>query len=147
VDRLLVRDFSVVPLTMPLGELRAQFPITTTKRVFAVDDGGHYAGAIDLHDAHATDHDPQDKLLIVKDLIHGEAHFLTPYQPVRVALDLFIASATEALAVVDNPIDRRIMGYLTEADALRRYNAELETRRREELGDDELFSPSRAEPG
>jgi CIC family chloride channel protein len=145
VDRLMVRDFSVVPLTMPLAELREQFPIGSSKRVFAVDDGGHYAGAIDLQEAHATDHDPNDKLLIVKDLVHGEAHFLTPYQPVRVALDLFIASATEALAVVDNPIDRRIIGYLTEAYALRRYNAELEARRREELGDDELFSPTTAE--
>lgn len=145
VDRLMVRDFSVVPLTMPLAELREQFPIGSSKRVFAVDDGGHYAGGIDLQDAHATDHDPNDKLLIVKDLVHGEAHFLTPYQPVRVALDLFIASATEALAVVDNPIDRRIVGYLTEQYALRRYNAELEARRREELGDDELFSPTTVE--
>ncbi|HTP84245.1 MAG TPA: chloride channel protein [Alphaproteobacteria bacterium] len=146
VDRVMVRDFSVVPLTMPLSELRAQFPIGGNKRVFAVDDGGHYAGAIDLQEVHATDHDPAEKLLIVKDLVHGEAHFLTPYQPVRVALDLFIASATEALAVVDNPIDRRITGYLTEAYALRRYNAELEARRREELGDDELFSPTTTEP-
>ena len=145
VDRLMVRDFSVVPLTMPLAELRHQFPIGSSKRVFAVDDGGHYAGAIDLQEAHATDHDTNDKTLTVKDLVHGEAHFLTPYQPVRVALDLFIASATEALAVVDNPIDRRIAGYLTEAYALRRYNAELEARRREELGDDELFSPTTTE--
>ena len=58
----------------------------------------------------------------------------------RQTLDLFTASAAEVLAVVDNPRDRRIIGYLTEAYALRRYYRELETRHREGLGDEGLFT-------
>jgi chloride channel protein, CIC family len=142
VDKLMRRDFSTVPQTMTLAELRKQFPLGGSKRVFVVDAGGRYAGHIDLQEVHATDHDAEVETLTAKDLVHGEAHFLTPYQPVRMAIDLFIASATESLAVVDNEIDRRVTGFLTEAYALRRYNRELEARRREELGDDELFSPS-----
>jgi CIC family chloride channel protein len=62
---------------------------------------------------------------------------------VRETLDLFIASAAEVLAVVDNPRDRRVQGYLSEAYALRRYYRELEARHREELGDEALFDPAR----
>jgi CIC family chloride channel protein len=141
VDRLMQQDFATVPLELGLGELRQKFPLGEPRRVFAVDAGGRYAGAIDLQDAHGTDLDAKCDTLTVKDLAHGEAYFLTSFQSVRLALDLFLASATETLAVVDNPVDRRVTGYLTEAYALRRYNRELEARRREELGDDELFSP------
>jgi len=140
VERLMRRDFSLVAQTMPVSELRRQHAIGA-KRVFVVDDAGRYAGMIDLQEAHATDLDPKADTLTAKDIAHNTAHFLTPQQPVRVALDLYLAAATEALAVVDNQTDRRVTGFLTEAYALRRYNSELEARRREELGDDEIFSP------
>ena len=73
-------------------------------------------------------------------IAHGKAHTLTPSQPVRDALDIFIDSAEEVLAVLDNPRDRHVAGYLTEAFALRRYYRELEARHREELGDEGLFT-------
>ncbi|HEX9462393.1 MAG TPA: chloride channel protein [Alphaproteobacteria bacterium] len=142
VERLIHRDFAVVPEILPLAELRRQFPVGTNKRVFVIDEADRYAGMIDLQEVHATDLDPKLDKLTAKDVAHGAAHLLTPQQPVRVALDLFLAAATEALAVVDNQIDRHILGFVEEAEALRRYNAELEARRREELGDDELFSPT-----
>jgi chloride channel protein, CIC family len=44
--------------------------------------------------------------------------------------------------VLNGPADRCLLGSLTEAYALRRYNRELEQRRREELGEDEIFSPT-----
>ena len=40
----------------------------------------------------------------------------------------------EALPVVDSYLDRRVVGLLTEAYALRRYSAELERRRQELVG-------------
>jgi chloride channel protein, CIC family len=144
VERLMHRDFATVPQSLPLAELRRQFPLGTNKRVFVVDDAARYAGMIDLQEIHATDLDAKIEKMTAKDVAHAEAHFVTPQQPVRIALDLFLAAATEALAVVDNQADRRILGFVEEAEALRRYNSELETRRREELGDDELFSPSAA---
>ena len=80
------------------------------------------------------------------DIARGAEHFLTPGQPVRETLDLFIASAAEILAVVDNPHDRHIQGYLSEAFALRRYYRELEARHREELGDEDMFTSTRGSP-
>jgi CIC family chloride channel protein len=140
VATLMRRDFAVVPVDLPLQELCRQFPISAAIRVFAVDDQGGYQGNIDLIEAHGAALRDTDGKLCASDVAHGAEHFLTPGQPVRETLDHFIASAAETLAVVDNPRERHVQGYLSEAFALRRYYRELEARHREELGDDELFN-------
>ena len=143
VGRLMQTDVIVVPQTMSLRTLRQRFPHGTAKYVFVVKADGRYAGFIDVTEAHNTELDDLCDMLAAADLAREAQHFLTPHQPVRLALDLFLAATAETLAVVDNPTDRNVIGYLTEAYALRRYASELETRRREELGEDELFSPKR----
>ena len=139
VAKLMRRDFAVVPPAVPLAELCRQFPITESRRVFVVNENGGYEGYIDLVEAHAACVGDGESMTAA-DVARGGAHFLTPGQPVRQTLDLFMASATEVLAVVDNPRDRRILGYMTEAYALRRYYRELEARHREGLGDEGLFT-------
>ena len=45
-----------------------------------------------------------------------------PKFEVRAAVETFDVAEAEALAVVDDPTRRRVLGLLTEADALRRYS-------------------------
>jgi chloride channel protein, CIC family len=144
VSKLMRQDVVVVPPEMPLAELCQQFPITDGRRVFVADENGGYEGYVDLIEAHGTELSEGDQPLMVNDVARGADDFLTPEQPVRDTLDLFIASAAEVLAVVDNPRDRRILGYLSESYALRRYYRELEARHREELGDEGLFNATHA---
>jgi len=146
VANLMRRDFAVVPLSLPLAELCRQFPIDTSVRVFVTDDEGGYHGYVDLVEAHGASRREGSAQLTAADIARGAEHFLTPGQPVRETLDHFIASAAETLAVVDNPRDRRVLGYLSEAFALRRYYRELEARHSEELGDDELFKLHQGSP-
>jgi chloride channel protein, CIC family len=143
VAKLMRQDFSAVPPSMPLSELCRQFPLGDSPHVFVVDEKGAYRGYVDLVQAHSDEPMTDRDRLTAADVAHGADHFLTPGQPVRETLDLFIASAADILAVVDNPRDRRVQGYLSEAYALRRYYRELEARHREELGDEALFDPSR----
>jgi len=140
VASLMRRDFAVVPLDLPVSELCRQFPVDSAVRLFVVDDRGGYQGYIDLAEAYAAAHRDDSGQTLARDVARGAEHFLTPGQPVRETLDHFIASAAETLAVVDNPRDRRVQGYLSEAFALRRYYRELEARHIEELGDEELFN-------
>jgi chloride channel protein, CIC family len=140
VSTLMRRDFAVVPFDMPLAELCRQFPMGATIRIFAINDKGGYCGYVDLPEAHGVrNRDEGGAALTVGDIARGAEHFLTPGQPIRETLDHFIASAAETLAVIDNPRDRRVLGYLSEAFALRRYYRELEARHSEELGDGGLF--------
>ena len=144
VAKLMRQDFAVVPPSMPLAELCRQFPLTESRRVFVVNENGGYEGYIDLVEAHSSELLESAEQLTANDIARGTEHFLTPGQPVRETLDLFISSAAEVLAVVDNPRDRRVLGYLSEAYALRRYYRELEARHREELGDEALFNATRS---
>jgi chloride channel protein, CIC family len=143
VAKLMRQDFSAVPPSMPLSELCRQFPIGNSHRVFVVDEKGAYRGYVDLVQANSEELTADGDRLTAADVAHGADHFLTPGQPVRETLDLFIASAADVLAVVDNARDRHLQGYLSEAYALRRYYRELEARHREELGDEALFDASR----
>ena len=143
VAKLMRQDFVAVPPPTTLAELCRQFPIGESRRVFVVNEKGGYEGYIDLVEAHGSEVQEGGEPLTAGDIARGAEHFLTPGQPVRETLDLFIASAAEILAVVDNPHDRRVLGYLGEAFALRRYYRELEARHREELGDEALFNPVR----
>jgi CIC family chloride channel protein len=138
VATLMRQDFAVAPPDMPLAELRRQHPITDSRRVFVVNDDGRYAGCVDLIEAH-SDESLQNGALTAADIARAADYFLTRGQPVRQTLHLFIDSGAETLAVVDNSRDRRIIGYLNEAYALRRYYRELEARHREELGEEALF--------
>jgi CIC family chloride channel protein len=60
---------------------------------------------------------------------------LTPSMNVREAAAIFDRAEAEALAVVDTLAERRVIGLLTEAYALRRYAEESERRRREVSGE------------
>ncbi len=60
----------------------------------------------------------------------------------RTALGRFEEKEIETLPVLESPSDRKVVGYLTEQYALRRYNQELERRRGADLGQRDLFSIS-----
>jgi chloride channel protein, CIC family len=144
VGKVMRRDAAIAPTDMTLRRLRELFPLGAAKSLCLVDKDGRYAGLLDTQEAHAIEIDEKGDTLTAADLMHTTAHFLTPEQPVRVALDLFVAAEAETLAVLDNSSDRHVVGFLTEAYALRRYNHELEARRGEDLGENELFGPTRA---
>ena len=68
----------------------------------------------------------------------GGENFLLPWQNVRTAVTLFNSAQVETLPVLASADGRQLLGYLTEAYALRRYNQELEARR-SEMGMRDLF--------
>jgi chloride channel protein, CIC family len=140
VGKLMRHDFAMIAPSMELSELCREFPIDHTKQVFVVNEDGAYEGYIDLAEAHRADLDRSGEGMTAAEIARGANRFLTPGQPVRETLDVFTSSGSDTLAVVDNPVDRRIQGYLSEAFAIRRYYRELEARHREELGDEDMFT-------
>jgi CIC family chloride channel protein len=138
VGRLMRTDLKTVPVGMSLAAMRDAFPLGSTKRVFAVD-GARLAGVIDLADLHSPDHiDVEHET--AADLIREAPHFLLPGEDIRAALEKFSENQQETLAVVDDPAEMGVIGYLTEAYALRRYNQELERRRGEAERESGLYS-------
>jgi CIC family chloride channel protein len=139
VGRLMRTDTKSVPVGMSVASLRKLFPIGSAKRVFAVD-GKRLAGIVDLIELHGPDLAASPEDLTAGDLAHPATVHLLPNEDVRTALQKFSDAQIETLPVVDSPETMEIVGFLTEAYALRRYNQELERRRAESEGDSGLFS-------
>ena len=66
--------------------------------------------------------------------------YLLPNENVRTALARFEEAQSETLPVLSARTDPRVIGYVTEAYALKRYAQELERRRSAELGEQDLFA-------
>ncbi len=140
VGPMMRRDPAVIAAELPLDELRRRFPPGSIRQVFVVDGRGSFSGIIDPGEPNASDSTDTEKT--VGELLSQPAPFLLPGDNLRTALDRFSQAAQETLPVVDNAKDRRIIGYLSEAYALRRYAHELERHRGGLRDDAGIFSPT-----
>lgn len=142
VGRLMRSDPKTVTTDMSLSTLRELFPPGSVKRLFAIDRAGLYAGSIDAIDVHNPLYDDALPSLVAGDLACHSDLFLLPGENVRTAMLRFEDTQSEALPVLASMTDRRLIGYMTEAYALKRYSQELEQLRSSETGDD-LFPLSK----
>jgi chloride channel protein, CIC family len=140
VGPMMRRDPAVIAAELPLGELHRRFPPGSARQVFVVDSRGGFSGIIDPGEPNASDGTDTKKM--IGDLVSQPAAFLLPGDNLRAALDRFSQAAQETLPVLDNAKDRRVIGYMSEAYALRRYAHELERHRGGLRDDAGIFSPT-----
>ena len=133
VGKMMRQDVRTVPAATSIAAFREAFPLGSTAFVIAINEQERYAGMIRVADAHAPEVSPDKS---VKDLLNNAGDVLLPSMAIKEAVQAFDRAEAEALAVVDSYAERRVIGLLTEAYALRRYAAELERRRRELIGDE-----------
>jgi CIC family chloride channel protein len=141
IGRLMRRDPKVIRADSPLSTLRQAFLLGSTPQVFAIDGENRLVGVVDVAEAHSPDTIADQNKVTVRDLVHHEQAFLLPAENLRIALQRFQSAAVETLPVVNDIADRRVIGYLTEKYALRRYSEELE-KRRGAADDTGLYSPA-----
>lgn len=139
VAKLMRSDPKLVKSDMPVDAVRAAYPLGGAKRVFVVDGAGAYVGSIDVTTLHDVKRAGENGAATAGALARDGDLFLLPGQNIRVALSRFEESLCESLPVLQSPQTRRVVGYMTEAYALRRYNQELERRRMADLGARDLF--------
>jgi len=114
------------PVTTLISAFCEKYPLGSTERVIAVDDG-RYAGIVVVADAHnAKAETSTDQPTTIAGLLQFEDWMLLPSTKAQAAAELFEKSGAEELAVVDNLDRRRVVGLLTEAYLLRRYAEELD---------------------
>jgi len=139
VSRLMRADATAVPEATPLAELRERFPPGSTRRAFVVSESGDYVGSLDLAALH-EEKPPDLAARTARHFAKGGDLYLLGYENVRTALSRFEDKEVESLPVLESPTEKKVIGYLSEQYALRRYNQELERRRSAELGERDLFS-------
>jgi len=132
VRRMMRPDVRTVPAHTTIGRFRLVYPLGSTTQVVAIDEEKRYAGIVQVAEAHS---DEIDESTPVREILHFRDTVLLPTMTVKEAVTLFDKAEAEALAVVEAPDNREVVGLLTEAYALRRYSGELEQRRQEILGE------------
>jgi CIC family chloride channel protein len=131
VGRMMRREVRTVRAETPLTAFKRDFPLGSTQRVVVLDADDKYAGIILPPEAHA-DADDDHKVI---DVVHYADTVLLPQMTIKEAVSMFENAESDALAVVDGPETRHVIGLLTEQYALRRYSEELDRRRRELSGE------------
>jgi CIC family chloride channel protein len=134
MESLMQKDIKTMPVSMTLAQLRKEISPTSVRRVFAVDEHGHYKGVVDVAAAHSADLDSKTETMTVGELVKGTDFFLLPRQNIQQALELFSSSEQEELPIVNSIESRMIIGRVSEAHMLRRYAHELETRNMAQSG-------------
>ncbi len=132
VGRLMRCDPPTLPAAASLEELKRRFPLGSAQQLVLLDDQERYAGMVTVADAHAADGDearPAAALAVLLDDV------LSPAMNIKDAMASFDRVEAEALVVVDNPEDRRVLGLLNETFAVRRYAEELDQSHRELIGE------------
>jgi CIC family chloride channel protein len=132
VRSLMRPDVATVNASMPIEQFRGKFPLGSKNQVVAVDDAGRYVGLVLVAEAHAPDIDAKNSLV---GILHHRDVVLHPAMNIQQAIAVFDAAEAESLVVVEAGGERRPVGILTEAHAMRRYAEESEQRRREAVGD------------
>ena len=132
VRRLMRPDVATVDAGIGIEEFRVKFPLGSKTQVVAVDATGRYVGLAVVAEAHAPDIDAARGLISI---LHHRKAVLHPVMNIQEAIAVFDAAEAESLAVVETDGERRPVGILTEAHAMRRYAEESDKRRREAIGE------------
>lgn len=127
VGKMMRKDVRTVLRSTSLTTLRRDFPLGAAQRVVVVDEGGRYIGIVLVPEIHRD----LAEETVAENLTHFTERALLPDMNIRDAMKAFSAAEADALAVIDNPKDRIVIGQLTEQHALRRYNEELDRRQNE----------------
>ncbi|HTJ03204.1 MAG TPA: chloride channel protein, partial [Methylovirgula sp.] len=135
VARMMRPDVKTVIADETVAEFVEAFPLGSTQWVVVTDASERYAGMISVTEAHLSLTNGGDAKTPVGDLISHQNDMLQPSMNIKHAAALFERSESEALAVIDDPLHRRVVGLLTEAHVLRRYTEELDKARSDLAGE------------
>ncbi|TDK35233.1 chloride channel protein [Rhizobium deserti] len=135
VGRLMRSDVRTAPVGMSLDEFRKEFRLGATQRVVLVDEERRYAGMILLSDIYAAPREDSDETRTLASFARYQNDVLLPTMNAKQAAAIFDNLEAEALAVVNNQTERKVVGQLSESHTLRRYSEELDRRRREISGE------------
>ncbi len=135
VERMMRADVRAAPISMSIEQFRNDFPLGSTQRVILLDDAEKYAGMVLLPDIYAAPTEDAAEKPTLASFVKYKNDVLLRSMNAKQAAAIFDRLEAEALAVVNNQVERKVVGQLSESHTLRRYAEELDRRRREVSGE------------
>lgn len=135
VDKLMRADVRTANADMLVRDFRGEFPIGSTQRVVLVDENRKYAGIALVPDVHSNLVEGEKEAATIRTFAQFKNDVLLPTMNAKQAVAIFDQCESEALAVVNDLVEQRVLGVLSESHTLRRYSEELDRHRREIAGE------------
>ncbi|MDU6375071.1 MAG: chloride channel protein, partial [Bradyrhizobium sp.] len=134
VERLMRSDVGKVPTTTSIAACRREFALGTRQAVVVVNNSDDYCGLVSLPDLFSGELDSIADDIQVVELAKYFDVALLPEMNVKTAMKIFDDSGAEVLAVLESENSRKVIGFLTESFARRRYVEEIDQATRGVLG-------------
>ncbi len=134
VERVMRTDVATVQAMATIAECRSEFEIGSRQAVIVLNGVGEYCGVVMLPDLFSSELDGIADEIQVVELAKYSNIMLLPDMNVKSAMKIFDDAEAEMLAVSDRVENRKVIGYVFESYARRRYVEELDQIMRGSLG-------------
>ncbi len=134
VERLMRSDVAKVPTTTTIAACRREFALGTRQAIVVVNNSDDYCGLVALPELFSGELDSIADEIQVVELAKYFDVALLPEMNVKAAMKIFDDSGAEELAVLESENSRKVIGFLTESFARRRYVEEIDRATRGVLG-------------
>ncbi len=134
VERMMRSDVGKVPSTTTIAACRREFVLGSRQAVVVVNNADDYCGLVLLPDLFSGELDSiADDIQVVELAKFGDV-VLLPEMNIKTAMKIFDTAEAEVLAVLESAESRKVIGFLSESFARRRYVEEIDQATRGVLG-------------
>jgi CIC family chloride channel protein len=134
VERMMRTDVGKVPSTTTIAACRREFVLGSRQAVVVVNNSDDYCGLVLLPDLFSGELDTIADEIQVVELAKYTDIVLLPEMNIKTAMKLFDDAEAEVLAVLESADSRKVIGFLSETHARRRYVEEIDQATRGVLG-------------
>ncbi len=134
VERMMRTDVGKVPSTTTIAACRREFALGSRQAVVVVNNSDDYCGLVLLPDLFSGELDTIADEIQVVELAKYTDIVLLPEMNIKTAMKLFDDAEAEVLAVLESADSRKVIGFLNETHARRRYVEEIDQATRGVLG-------------
>jgi chloride channel protein, CIC family len=134
VERMMRTDVGKVPSSTTIAACRREFALGSRQAVVVVNNSDDYCGIVPLPDLFSGELDSIADDIQVVELAKYTDVVLLPEMNIKTAMKLFDDAEAEVLAVLESADSRKVIGFLSESFARRRYVEEIDQATRGVLG-------------
>ena len=134
VERMMRSDVGKVPTTTTIAACRREFVLGSRPAIVAVNNSDEYCGMVLLPELFSGELDGIADEIQVIELARFTDIALLPEMNVKTAMKIFDDAEAEVLAVLESEDSHKVIGFLTESFARRRYVEEIDQATRGVLG-------------
>ncbi len=134
VERMMRTDVGKVPSTTTIAACRREFALGSRSAVILVNNADEYRGLVTLPELYSPELDTIADEIQVVELAKYTDVALLPEMNVKSAMKVFDDAEAEVLAVIESENSRKVIGFLSESFARRRYVEEIDKATRGVLG-------------